>query len=114
MPLNIDTTNVPIIETSIGQCQVVSLGTGVPPKTIVVTLPDIDGHRASATWTGIPQIAVNDYVRIQYYRDELIPVVIGTSAGTSASTATITNTLGIAVVHIGAVVTHKGEIVWQS
>jgi hypothetical protein len=114
MPLNIDTTNVPEIETSIGQCQVINLGTGSAPKTITVELPDIDGHRTSARWTGVPQIAVNDYVRIQYYRDEAIPVVIGTSAGTSASTATITNTLGIAVVHSGAVVTSAGEIVWVS
>jgi hypothetical protein len=114
MSLNIDTTNVPIIEQSIGQCQVVDLGTGAAPKTIVVTLPDSDGARVSATWTGVPQIAVNDFVRIRYYRDEAIPVVTGTSAGTSASTATITNTLGIAVVNAGAVVVNKGSIVWVS
>jgi hypothetical protein len=112
MPLNIDTTNVPEIETSIGQCLVVDLGTGVPPKTIIVTLPDSDGARVSATWTGVPQIAVNDYVRIRYYRDETIPVVTGTSAGTSASTATITNTLGIALVYDGDILTYDGEILW--
>ncbi len=112
--LNIDTTNVPLIETSIGQCQVVSMGTGVPPKTIVVTLPDSDGARTSARWTGVPPLAVNDYVRIRYHTDDTLPEVTGTSAGTSASTATITNTLGIAVVNGAAVVTHKGEIVWVS
>ncbi len=110
--LNIDTTRVPAIEQSVGQCLVVDMGSGAAPKTIVVTLPDSDGARVSATWTGVPQIAVSEFVRIRYYLDETIPVVTGTSAGTSASTATITNTLGIAVVDSGDVITYGGEIVW--
>ena len=114
MTLNIDTTNIPAMEVSIGQCQVIALGSGNPPKNITVELPNSDGARTAARWSGIPQIAVNDYVRIQYYRDDTIPTVIVTSAATSASEAMLTNTLGLAVTANGHIITKDGAVIWAS
>lgn len=82
---NIDITGIPEAEVTVGQCEVIDLGTAIAPTAIIVELPDSDGARVAARWLGHPDIDVGDFVRIQRRRDDPTWEVITTSSGTASA-----------------------------
>lgn len=83
--LDIDTSKLPAIDRIISQCKVIDLGSGGAPKNITVELPNSDGSRVLARWSGFPPLAVNDYCIIQRVEMETQYLVVGASAATVAA-----------------------------
>ncbi len=80
--INIDATQLPLIDRTFRQCKVIALAT-TTPGYVVVEFAGTDNARLSAWWNGFPPLAVDDYVRVQRIGEDGQLVIVGHDAGTS-------------------------------
>lgn len=86
MELPSDLATLPAITKFIERCTVVTVPAGAAPKDVTIQLPDADGAKVPARYTGFPPgLAVNDIVSVRATPQDTIKYMI---VGTSGATAT--------------------------
>lgn len=84
-----DLAQLPAITKFIERCTVTAIPAGAAPKDVTIQLPDADGAKVPARYTGFPPgLAVNDVVSVRATPQDTIRYVI---AGTSGATAPISS-----------------------
>ncbi len=78
-------TTLPAITRFIERCQVLTIPAGAAPKDVTIQLPDSDGAKIPAHYTGFPSnLAVSDYVSVRATPQDPVKYLIMGASGASS------------------------------